>query len=101
MALDTLEMPGHPIEPPREGCFEPVGTVRRQMRGERRLHDQGLRHALAGGVIGQLDGEVWWQPEGMLGPHESHSQIVGAIERRLARHTEATLDNARALRLVI
>ena len=101
MALDTLEMPGHPIEPPREGCFEPVGTVRRQMRGERRLHDQGLRHALAGGVIGQLDGEIRWQPEGVLGPHGSYAQIVGAIERCLPRNTEAMLEEARLLRVVI
>ena len=58
VVLDALKMPGHPVEPPGQGCFEPVVSVRRQMQGERCFYDQRLRHALARGVIGKLDGQI-------------------------------------------
>ena len=38
MAFETFHLPGHAIEPPRQRSLQPVSAVRRQMRGERRLH---------------------------------------------------------------
>ena len=38
--------------------LQAVGAIRRQVRGERRLHHQRLRHAFASRVVGQLAGEI-------------------------------------------
>jgi len=69
MALNPLEMAAHAIQSPRQCCFEPIGAVGRQVRHERCFYDQGLRNALAGGVVGKLVGKVPWKAEGMLGSH--------------------------------
>ncbi len=58
VALDTLAMPGHPVEPPRQGCFKPVGVLRLQVRGQRCFNDQCLRRAFGRGAIGKLDGQI-------------------------------------------
>lgn len=52
MPFEPLDLPRHAIETAREGRLQAIGAVWRQMRGERCLHDQGLRHAFARGIVG-------------------------------------------------
>ena len=72
VALEPLHLPRHAIEPSRQRGLQPVGAIGRQMRGERRLDDQRLRHALAGGIVSELAGEIRRKAEGVLGAHGRH-----------------------------
>ena len=103
MPLDPLQVARDAIKPACERGLEAIGAVGRQVRGERRLDDERLRHALSIGVISELAGEVRWQAEGVLCPHApSHPEIVGAVERGLARGgAEVALHDALALHLVV
>jgi len=101
--FDALQVARDAIKPACESGLQPIGAVGRQVRGERRFDDERLRHTLTIGVVGELAGEVRRQAEGVLRPHaRSHSKIVGAIERRLARGgAEVALHDPLALRLVV
>ena len=56
--FEALDLSRHAVEPPCERGLQAVGAIRRQVRGERRLHHQRLRHAFASRVVGQLAGEI-------------------------------------------
>ena len=70
--FDPLHLPRHAIETSRQRRLQPVGAVGRQMRGERRLDDQRLRHALASGIVSELAGEIRRKTKGVLGAHGRH-----------------------------
>jgi hypothetical protein len=101
--FDPLQVARHAVKPACKSGLQAIGTIGRQMRGERCLDDERLRHALTVGVIGELAGEAGRQAEGVLRPHaRSHSKVVGAIERRLARGgAEVTLHDPLALHLIV
>lgn len=69
MPLDTFHLAADPIKPARQRRFQSIGPIGRQMRGDGCLDDQSLRHPLARCVIGEFDGEVRRQSEGVLRPH--------------------------------
>ena len=103
MPFDPLQVARDAVKPACKSGLQAIGAVGRQMRGERRFDDERLRHTLTIGVVSELAGEVRRQAEGVLCPHtHSHPEIVGAVERGLARGgAEVALHDALALHLVV
>ncbi len=64
MPLDPLQVACDAVEAASERGLQAIGTIGRQMRGERGFDDERLRHALTIGVVSELAGEVRWQAEG-------------------------------------
>src|SRR3981081_568403 len=88
MTLKAFDLPRQSIEAPSQCGFHPFGIIRRQIGRKRRLYDKRLWHALAVGVVGELTGQLRWQAEWVLGPHQIMSEInaIPGIHGRLARH---------------
>ena len=102
MAFEPLDPAAHAVEPPRQGRFQSIGAIRREMRGERGLDDERLGYTLARGVIRELAGEVRRQAECMLRAHLLEAHIVRGIETRLARDVAcAALKGAEAYSIVV
>ena len=104
MPFESLDLAGHAVKPSRQRRFQPIGPVRREMRGERGFDDKRLRHVLARSVIGEPAGELRRQAERVLGAHArgSEAHIVGWIEARLAGDAAgAALKDSQALRFVV
>lgn len=85
MPLETLQLSRHTIKASCEGCLQPVCAIRRQVRGEGGFDHKRLGNAPAGGVIGQLQGELGRKAKGVLAAHRSQAHKVIRIERDLTR----------------
>ena len=46
VSFKPLDLPRHPVKPPRQRALQAIGAVRREMGRQRRLDDQGLRRPL-------------------------------------------------------
>jgi hypothetical protein len=99
MALDPVQVPRHAIEPARERGLQPVGAVGRQMRSERRLDHQRLRHALTRGIVGELPSEIRREAKCVLWSAWLHLHVIAGIEQDLAGDgSKSALHDALALR---
>lgn len=103
MPLDAFEMTCDPVKTAGERRLEPISAVGREMRCECGLDDKRLRHTLAARMVREPLGKFRRKTERMLGAHKrSHSQVVGRIERCLARCVpEIALHDALPLYLVV